>query len=57
MEFEFFTKKGNFFSFEWEKANFTILAPPGKILEKPLVPPLEKILPTPMCDATSTNYL
>jgi len=57
MEFEFFTKKGNVFSFEWKKANFTILAPPGKIFEKPLVPPLEKILPTPMCDATSTNYL
>jgi len=26
--FENFSKKGYFFSFEWEKANFTSFAPP-----------------------------
>ena len=38
-----------------------LLARPGKILEKPLVPPLEKILPTPMnhtlCFAHVLGYL
>jgi len=34
LDFENFTKKGCFLSCEWEKSNFTTLAPPGKILEK-----------------------
>jgi len=28
-------KKGCILNFKWKKANFTTLAPPGKILEKP----------------------
>ena len=41
-------KKGCFFSFEWEKTNFTTFAPLEKFLKNLLVAPLEKILPTPM---------
>jgi len=35
LDFEMYSKKGCFLSFEWEK-NFTIFRPPGKILEKSL---------------------
>jgi len=34
LDFENFTKKGCFLSFEWEKQISPHLAPPGKILEK-----------------------
>ena len=48
-----FEQKRLFFSFEWEKTNFTTFAPPhGKILENPLVAALEKVLSTPMFDAS-----
>jgi len=40
VNFENFSKKGCFLSFEWEKTNFTTFGPPGKILEKsPGAPP------------------
>jgi len=44
------SKKGDFFSFEWENPNITTFCPPSrKILkESPSVPPLENILSTPM---------
>jgi len=32
--FEIFSKKICFFSFQWEKTNFTTFGPPGQILEK-----------------------
>ena len=41
-------KERCFLNYEWEKTNSTIFGPPGKILEIPLVPSLEKILPTLM---------
>jgi len=43
-----FSEKGYFFSFEWEKANFTTFGPPEKILQKSPMPPLEITLPTAM---------
>jgi len=49
LDFEFFSKKGYFLSFEREKTNFATFGPPRKILKKsPNAPPLEKTLPTPM---------
>jgi len=49
MEFENFSKKGSFLSFEWEKTNFTTFCPPTKILKNPLVaPPMGEIFPAQM---------
>jgi len=39
------------------KTNFTSFGPPRKILEKALVAPLEKILPTPMVRPTSCGQI
>jgi len=36
-EFENFSKKGCFLSFEWQKTNFSTLSPLEKLLENPLV--------------------
>jgi len=46
-DFENFSKKGCFLSLQREKKISPLLAPPRKILENPLVAPLEKI-PRPM---------
>jgi len=49
LEFEIFTKKVFFLSFGWEKNKFHHFWPPlQKFCKNPLVPPWEKILPTPM---------
>jgi len=45
LDFESFSKKGCFLSFEWEKQISLLLPPP---LKKSLSASLEKILPTPM---------
>ena len=44
LDFENFSKKGCFLSFEWEKSNFITFSPPlEKVLKNPLiVPPREK---------------
>jgi len=43
LDFENFTKKGCFLSFEWGKQISPLLAPPGEILEKsPGAPPWKK---------------
>jgi len=34
LDFDFFSKKGYYCSFEWEKQVLPLLPPPGKILEK-----------------------
>jgi len=34
LDFQMFTKKGCFLSFEWEKSNFTTFAPPWKNVGK-----------------------
>jgi len=47
-EFDNFSKKGCFPSFEWRKPNFTTFVPLEKHLEKSTSAPLDKILPTPM---------
>jgi len=39
------------------KTNFTSFGPPRKIMEKALVAPLEKILPTPMVRPTSCGQI
>jgi len=39
LDFENFSKKGCFLSFEWEKTNLTTSVPPRKILEKALSGP------------------
>ena len=45
LDFENFSKKNCFLSFEWEKTNFTTSSPPLKnFWTNPLVTPLEKIL-------------
>jgi len=43
LDFEIFSTKGCFFSFKWEKTNFTTFGPPGKIFEKFLMAFHEKI--------------
>jgi len=50
LDFENFSKKGCFLSFDWEKSNFTTFGSlPRKILKKsPSATPLEKIPQTPM---------
>jgi len=51
-------KKGCFVSFEWEKTKlkFTTFGPPlENFWENPLVPPLEKIFPTPMVAFITTR--
>ena len=48
VNFENFSKKTLFLSFEWENRNFTIFGPPEKCWKNPLVSPPGKILPTPM---------
>jgi len=49
LDFEIFSKKGCFFSFEWEKTNFTTFGPLEKFWKNPVVAhPLEKVFPTPM---------
>jgi len=50
LDFENFSKKRLFFSFEWEKQISSFLAP-EKFQKNPLVTSLEKILPTPMLAA------
>jgi len=39
VDFEIFSKKDCFLSFEWEKSNFTTLVPPEKFRENPLMAP------------------
>jgi len=57
MDFEISIKKGCFLSFEWEKSNFTTFGSPmEKFRKNPLVPPLEKILPTLMLSGTRPNH-
>jgi len=49
LDFENFSKKGCFLSFEWKKSNFTTFGPAlENVWKNPLAPSLEKILPTPM---------
>jgi len=50
-------KKSCFLSFKWEKTNVTTFGSPlEKLWKNTMVPPLEKILPTPMLD-TSNIFL
>jgi len=48
LDFENFSNKGYFLSFEWEKRHFTTFSPLGKFWKNFPVPALEKILSTPM---------